>query len=114
MADARLPFTGYAGNMTIAVTNVSGSIGPVADTGRQTTLRVCNVGASEAFMAVSSSNTVVAVAGGSVSNPADGSLSIPAGSNQLLTCGEGEIYIAAVCAGSNTTTLRLARGQGGT
>lgn len=73
-----------------------------------------NVGATECFVK-QGDITVTAVASGGATLAADGSMSLPAGEIGLYsiknTAG-GANYVAAVCAGAGTTTLRVSVGVG--
>lgn len=87
------------GNFSLSVTTTTGN---VAITGAGTTLRLANVTAQECFVAFGAS-TVVATTGG---------FSMPGNTQMLVTIPSGTTHVAAITA-SSTTTLRIARGDGG-
>lgn len=78
------------------------------------TILIKNVGATECFVAQGDS-TVAAVASGGATLAADGAMSIPAGEigiYSIQNTAGGKNYLAAICAGSGTTTLRVSVGVG--
>ncbi len=91
---------------TIAVT---ASNQRLAVTGQGKTLYVNNVGSTECFVAIGDS-AVAAVAGGATT-ALTGSMSFPPGFSCALGM-DRNTHIAAICAGSGTTTLRFTRGDG--
>jgi len=105
---APLQFTLPSQNATLAVTASSSS---VALPGSGSVMMIKNVGSSEAFIAAGNS-AVVAVAGGAATSGADGSFSISAGQFLVLSLPLGATTLAAICAGTNTTTLRISLGHG--
>jgi hypothetical protein len=103
------PFKPAGPASTIAVTSTSQR---VAFTGGNNveSIFLANVGTNECFIEFGSS-TVTAVAGGSSTAASDGSMSIPSGFYGVIS-NVGQSNIAAVCAGGNTTTLRIMPGTG--
>jgi len=92
---------------TIAVTNASQR---VALNGSTNNIYLANIGTKECFIALGDA-TVTAVAGGASTLAADGSMSIPAGFYGVISRGR-QSDIAAICAGADTTTLRVTPGEG--
>jgi len=99
---------------TIAATSTSQRI---AFSGASVDFTICNTdpSAKNAFIEFGDA-TVVATAGGSITAAGDGSQCVPAGVmatfrfenvNNITT-----INVAAVCAGSDTTILRISQGSG--
>ena len=104
-----IPFPIPDVNGTIAVTSTSQAI---ALQGAGGSILLQNVGTTECFVKVGAS-TVTAKAGGAATLAADGSMSIPGGAIVVYSIPQTATHIAAICAGSGTTTLRVSRGSGG-
>jgi hypothetical protein len=103
-----IPFAFPAVNSTVAVTGTSQRI---ALAGSGNTVVVKNAGSTECFIAVGDV-TVVATAGAGSTAASDGSFSILPGEIAAYTIPLSATYLAAICAGAGTTTLRVARGEG--
>lgn len=103
-----IPFTFPAVSSTIAVTFANQRIAMV---GAGATVLLKNAGSIECFVA-SGSSTVTATAGGAITAASDGSFSILPGEIAAYTIALDATHLAAICAGSGTTTLRIARGEG--
>jgi hypothetical protein len=103
------PFKPSSPSSTIAVTNASQR---VAFTGGNNvdSVYLANVGAKECFVEFGGP-AVAATAGGNATNASDGSMSIPAGFYGVIS-NVGQSNIAAVCAGTDTTYLRVTPGTG--
>jgi len=95
------PFSLPEGQSSLSVTSTSGYVG-LTGTGNQ--ILVQNVGTKECFIAVGADTTVEALNGDSVS--------VPASSSRIFTISPDANYIAAITNGADTTTLRIARGNG--
>lgn len=80
---------------------VSGTSARVAYAGTGNVIRICNVGASEAYVK-SGDSTVTATTS---------SMSIPAGVVEVFTIPKTDTHLAAISDGG-ATTLRIARGDG--
>ena len=102
------PFSIPVVSSTIAVT---ASNQRIALAGSGNTVVVKNAGLTECFVAVGDV-TVVATAGGGSTAASDGSFSILPGEIAAYTIPLSATYLAAICAGAGTTTLRVARGEG--
>lgn len=100
-------------NGTIAATNATARIalgGPEnGNPNGPFSVQVANIGTKEAFIKFGDV-TVVATAQGAVTAAADGDTSIPTGS--ILTFSVYSTHVAAITAGSDTTTLRFCLGIG--
>ena len=107
MSYPRVAFNPAAVSSTIAVTSTSAR---VALSVQCRNVYVANIGTKECFIAFGNSS-VTATAGGASTNAADGSMSIPAGFFGVIGCGQ-QTNIAAICAGTDTTTLRVTPGEG--
>lgn len=92
---------------TIAVTSTSQRVAFSASTNN---IYLSNIGTKECFV-LTGDATVVAVAGGAATLAADGSMAIPAGFYGVISGGR-QSNLAAVCAGADTTTLRVTPGEG--
>ena len=103
-----IPFTFPAVNSTIAVT---ASNQRVALAGSGNTVMLKNAGSTECFIAVGDS-TVTVTAGGGTTAASDGGFSVLPGEIAAYTIPLSATHLAARCAGSGTTTLRVARGEG--
>lgn len=103
-----IPFTFPAVSSTLAVTATTGRVALV---GAGSVVMVKNAGSTECFIAVGSV-TVTATAGGAITAASDGSFSILPGEIAAYTIALDATHIAGICAGSGTTTLRIARGEG--
>ena len=102
------PFAFPTVSSTIAVTASNQRIAMV---GSGNTVVVKNAGSTECFVAVGDV-TVVATAGGATTAASDGSFSILPGEIASYTIPLSATHLAAICAGSGTTALRIARGEG--
>ena len=69
-----------------------------------------NIGTKECFGEFGNAS-VTATAGGASTSASDGSMAIPAGFYGVINCGN-QSNVAAVCAGTDTTTLRVTPGDG--
>lgn len=103
-----IPFTFPNASGTIAVTDATQSI---ALQGAGKTVVLKNVGLSECFVAAGDS-TITVVAGSGATDATDGGFSIPAGEIGSYTINTDATHLAAICAAGQTTTLRVARGEG--
>jgi hypothetical protein len=103
------PFKPSGTSSTIAVTATSQRVA-LSQGNSAESVYLSNVGASECFIAFGDA-TVTATAGGSSTSASDGSMAIPAGFYGVIS-NVGQSNIAAVCAASNTTTLRVTPGTG--
>lgn len=107
MAYRPKPFFPAAVSATIAVTNSSQR---VALSIIGSSVYLANVGTTECFIAFGNASVVV-TAGAGATSAADGGMSIPGGFNGVVSSG-GQSNIAAICAGSGSTTLRVTPGDG--
>ena len=103
------PFKPSSTSSTIAVTSTSQAVA-LSDGNNAESVYIANVGTAECFIAFGNAS-VSATPGGSATNATDGSMSIPAGFHGVISS-LGQTYIAAVCASSNSTTLRITCGSG--
>lgn len=107
MAYRPKPFAAAAVSSTIAVTTSNQRVAFSIATG---SVYLANVGTKECFVAFGNAS-VAATAGGGSTSVADGSMSIPSGFNGVVST-QGQSNIAAICAGSDSTTLRVTPGEG--
>jgi hypothetical protein len=94
---------------TIAVTSTSQRVAlPLLST--PGSIYLSNVGTKECFVELGGA-TVTAVAGGAVTAASDGSLALPSGFFGVIGYNPAtQGFLAAVCAGTDTTTLRIKAG----
>jgi hypothetical protein len=107
MARSLVAFRPESVSSTLAVTSTSQRIALSAGTSN---VYISNIGTKECFVAFGDA-TVTATAGGAVTAAADGAMAIPAGFYGVISCGR-QSNIAAICAGTDTTTLRVTPGEG--
>ena len=107
MSYPRVAFRPALVSSTIAVTSSSQR---VAFSVSSNNVYITNVGTKECFINFGDA-TVTATAGGASTLAADGSMSIPAGFFGVISTGR-QTNIAAICAGTDTTTLRITPGEG--
>ena len=97
------------GNSTIAATTAGTDNVAIPGTGE--VLTISNEGPVTVFVALGTSSSVTATAGGSVTASATGDYAVPAGAIVTILVAKTITYAAAVSA-SGTCIVRLARGSG--
>jgi hypothetical protein len=103
----RVAFRPGGASGTIAVTSTSQRIAFSVTTKH---VYLSNIGTKECFVEFGNAS-IAATAGGAATAASDGSMAIPAGFYGVLNCGS-QSNIAAICAGTDTTTLRVTPGDG--
>jgi hypothetical protein len=104
------PFKPSSPSSTIAVTNSSQRVAIAGPGNYVDSVYLANIGTKECFIAFGDA-TATATAGGNATAASDGSMSIPAGFYGVIS-NIGQSNIAAVCAGTDTTFLRVTPGTG--
>jgi len=104
---SRVAFRPGGVSSTIAVTSTTQRVALSTSANH---VYLSNIGTKECFVEFGNAS-VTATAGGAATAASDGSMAIPAGFYGVINCGR-QSNVAAICAGTDTTTLRLTPGEG--
>lgn len=107
MARSLVAFRPERVSSTIAVTSTSQRVALSASCNN---VYISNIGTKECFITFGDA-TITATAGSASTAASDGSMAIPSGFYGVISCGR-QSNVAAICAGADTTTLRLTPGEG--